>query len=529
MKYLSLILLLLFSSCSKFVSMTDDTYYEELNQNSDSAAQVLFSHNINGETHPCGCRNFPLGGLIQVQAYMESTAKTENQIYLDTGDAFFESISVPDFIEKSSTFTANKIAESFDILGLKFFTPGDQDFALGEKFLVEVSKKHNFKFLITNSAIDMKIKHIKHAYIKSGKQNLFFLGITSPELISVKNRKLFTSPLAALKKELTLINEKYKKISNKKFILLSHSGIDSDRNLAKELPKLSWIIGAHSQSYLRFSEDVGTTQLAQVLSRNHYLGEIKIPNNPKGKEKYQLVEVRDELKELVKTPSSMQKWLEDYKVKLDKIYQNEGSGSLFNSETSNKLTTYISCSECHSKQVDFWQETAHSIAFTTLIDAKESNNPKCIGCHSLGFREEGGFNHFNKMVQSESSEFNHKDYWNQFIKENKIKHPVRKLPPKERKKIAKNWLKLDTEKQVIANHGNVQCLNCHSQSSEHPFDLNPDEQKDHMYESKCLSCHTADQSPEWYNKDPKGLATSLNDEYFAKKLKMVSCPKLEKD
>ena len=41
----------------------------------------------------------------------------------------------------------------------------------------------------------------------------------------------------------------------------------------------------------------------------------------------------------------------------------------------------------------------------------------------------------------------------------------------------------------------------------------------------CIKCHTQDQSPEWYYKDNKGIATTLNKKYFAKQLKKVACPK----
>ena len=81
------------------------------------------------------------------------------------------------------------------------------------------------------------------------------------------------------------------------------------------------------------------------------------------------------------------------------------------------------------------------------------------------------------------------------------------------------------KEKLTHKFANVQCLNCHQQAPDHPFDISDNEKT--SFESTCIKCHTSDQSPEWYEKDSKGLATSLNKEYFAKKLKEVSCPKIE--
>jgi hypothetical protein len=504
--------------------MTDDEYYEELNSESKNTS-IIFSHNINGETHPCGCRNFPLGGLPQVNGIIKSLEKTQSVIYVDSGDTFFSSTIVPEMLKESSTFKAYKIAESLDALGLKYITPGDQDFSLGEKFLIDISNKHNFNFLISNSTKKMKIKHTKWGHIKSNGIDFFFLGVISPDLVKPEFKSLLSSPTKALEEQVKTIRSKFPNIKNKKFILLSHSGLDSDRNIAKAVPHFDWIIGAHSQSYLRFSEDVGKTQLVQVLSRNHYLGDISFPHNVEKKVSYTIHETRSETKDLI-TPNDMSSWLNSYKSQYDRILISEQKID-DNDDNEPKKPTYLSCSECHTKQVDFWQGTAHSVAYTTLIKAKSANNPSCVGCHSLGFRAPEGFTHTQNIVKSDNKEFNSKSYWEEFNSKHVPKKSVRDLSKDERKKISSQWIELDAKKGVNHNFANVQCLHCHGQTGEHPFDSAQGSTKKDI-QSSCVSCHTSDQSPEWYLKDSKGLATSVNKKYFSKKLKEVSCPKIER-
>jgi hypothetical protein len=520
MKSLILSSLFVLSSCTQFLQFAEDDYYEEFT--GTNGTSILFSHNINGETHPCGCRNFPLGGLPQANGILQSVKKKNPIVYVDSGDTFFSTPIVPEMLKQSTKYTAENIALAMDKLGLKFFTPGDQDFAMGEEFLISIAKKHKFTFLITNSTEKMKIPHKKWGHIKTPNEDLFFLGVISQDLLKSEHRSLVTSSVSSLKKQIAELKSKYSNLKNKRFILLSHSGIDTDRNIAKSIPELDWIIGAHSQSYLRFSEDIGNTKLAQVLSRNHFIGEIHFPNNKK-EAKYSIHETREESKDLI-SPNPMIEWLQNYKTKLDQILLTEQNMQM-NDEVDNRITTYTSCSECHSDQVEFWQGTSHAIAYTTLKEAKAANNTSCIECHSLGFKSPEGFTHTQKIVKlTDDKQLD--QYWNDFNSKIKITKSVRKMAATERRKIAKEWAKIDAKHEVTHNYANVQCLHCHTQSSEHPFDTSQGKLiKD--IESACIKCHTKDQSPEWYQKDSKGLATSINKKYFSKKLKEVSCPKIE--
>ncbi len=526
MKYLLLASLILLGSCDYFVKQTDSQYFDEFSGDNTDEIQLLFSHNINGETHPCGCRNFPLGGLPQAYGIMKSESQKAPTIYFDTGDTFFPSPIIADFLLESSKFTADKIAEALSKMGLAFMTPGDQDFALGVEYLGNLQEKHKLNFLISNANDNFRVKHKKLIHISQNGLNLFFIGIVDPSLLKPEVRGLFIDPQSAIKGQLEQIKKSFPNVENKRVILLSHSGIDSDRVLAKLFPTLDWIVGAHSQSYLRYSEDIGKTQLAQVLSRNHYIGEITMNKKISVKDKYQIIESRDETQNLVKN-NPMIPWLTTYKTKLNELQEKE-QNSIGVSAVNDHFPTNVSCIECHTKQGDFWQGTAHSISFKTLIDAKAANNTSCIGCHSLGYKKQKGYLIPKKIVLSEKENFSIEKYWNEFNGEVTLPtKSIREMSAKQRKIVATKWAKIDAKHQVSHNFANVQCLNCHVQSSDHPFDA--EAAKKPEYKNACLNCHTKDQSPEWYLKDKKGLAGAPNSEYIAGKIKEVSCPKIEKN
>lgn len=49
------------------------------------------------------------------------------------------------------------------------------------------------------------------------------------------------------------------------------------------------------------------------------------------------------------------------------------------------------CQECHPRQYEFWLATRHSHAFSTLQATHQEVDAECIGCHTVGYQEPGGF------------------------------------------------------------------------------------------------------------------------------------------
>lgn len=49
------------------------------------------------------------------------------------------------------------------------------------------------------------------------------------------------------------------------------------------------------------------------------------------------------------------------------------------------------CAKCHQPAYEFWKGTAHARAWETLERDAKHYDFTCVGCHSVGFREPGGF------------------------------------------------------------------------------------------------------------------------------------------
>jgi len=519
----------LVSSCTYFIKSIDQDEYSVTGISKDHFS-ILFSHNINGETHPCGCRHHPLGGLPQIAGLFHEIKKDSDILYVDSGDTFFASSSIPSTLEKSLTFTAKNLANALGQLNLSYMLPGEQDLAMGWDFLKDVEKNNNFTYLISNPSPSFPLKHKKFAVLKKGPHKIFLLALADPNIMNINYKGAFSSQFSAIEPiRLELKKMGYKK-SNPfhRLIALTNSGIDVDTMIAKSFPELDWIIGSHSQSFTKFPVEEGNTKMVQVLSRNHYLGEIKISlKSDKSKDSFVIHEARDEKAKLL-SPNPFVDFLNKHKQDLSKIQIEEQEAMTANFGDLPKYNTPTSCIECHQAQGEKWQKTAHSLAYLTLVKAQEENNLSCIKCHSLGLNSPHGFSKASDMVVFEEEETKKlKNLKKEYLKNLKNNYmdfsSIRKLPPKAVQKISSRWLSHDQALGVTHNYANVQCLNCHDKHIEHPFStsevtLSPSKKLKSM-QGKCLNCHDPDQSPSWYK---NGKADEGN---LLKLMKQVGCPK----
>ncbi len=486
---------------------------------------IVFSHNINAETHPCGCRKSPLGGLPAVAGKLHQIKRDRNIVYVDTGDTFFP-LTIKNDMRKSHRFIAENLAIALDKLGLKYFIPGDQDFLMGFNFLKKLLKNHRFMPLISNLKNDSTLTHKKFIKIIKGPHRIFLIGFVFPSILSKDTYSYFKEPSDTMPSLIKLLikNGYNPKNSMHRLIVLSSGGMYNDLKIVNF--NIDWIIGGHSQSLTLRPIVKNGTKIVQVLSRNHYLGEIIIDlTSDKRADNFKVHTIEENLQSKL-TPNPFIAFIQRHKSKLSKIQLNEQKELISESFSNKLLQTSNYCLECHVPQWKRWSKTAHSISYMTLKIAGEQNNLSCIKCHSVGFKSKHGFktSYDIFVFKDKKKRENYLKELENIFKGNK--KPIRNLSPKKISIYARKWSSLDIGKGVIHNFANVQCLNCHSKSLNHPFGLSDTSFKESRDDigKKCLQCHRPDQSPHWYNKNKKGLATIINKSILKKMINDVACP-----
>lgn len=241
------------------------------------ATTILYSNDVLGEVEPCGCRVDPMGGVIRRSGMLKSLENEKKGPFLqvDAGNFLFESKDFPESLLVSRKLQARALVKAHEKMGLEATVPGDKDFALGPKAYDELLSKSKIKVLAANLVADGKHPYPGSAVFEkkdaSGKTvrigviGLVGEAIEYPAPFSVEPRiPAFEREKAALAGKTDLL------------VVLSHSGMEPDLELAKKISGVALIVGAHTQSFTQEPVLENGIPIVQSSYRGQYIGVVPV-------------------------------------------------------------------------------------------------------------------------------------------------------------------------------------------------------------------------------------------------------------
>lgn len=340
-------------------------------------------------------------------------AEAENVLAFDTGD-FLPAIPDSERAEyiikamKSAQYDAITFGDQELLLGKSFFLnhlprleqyhqPHSPIIILGQNRSQFINEKENipadlvlngnmfFKKSDSGQRGDMIFPSIAAAETESLKVKVF--GIIAREaflFFPADQREWFViTPWREALAEMMIQAEE-----NEFIILLSHSGLSIDREIAEDFPKIDVIVGGHSQSKLEEPLIIGKTLIIQTPGSGRYVGrlDLKLTNNADLENyQYSLVPMTPELP----SDTNITRIIEDYEHAFftDKIPRPHIPvyPDLF------EVASAEVCRRCHEWQYQQWQETPHAHAFEIIIERRKIYNPSCLSCHTTGFGHDSGY------------------------------------------------------------------------------------------------------------------------------------------
>ncbi len=285
------------------------------------AATLLYSNDVLGEVEPCGCRVDPMGGIIRRSGLLKKLEADKKGPFLqvDSGNFLFETKDFPESLVKSRRIQAAALIKAHDIMGLEVTVPGDKDFALGIDVYRELLGKSKIKVLAANlrsgdkglfpGSVVIEKKNSDGKIVRIGVIGLVGEGIPYPEPLTVEPRlPAFAREKAALEGKTDLL------------VVLSHSGMEADLELAKKLAGVAIVVGAHTQSFTQEPVIENGIPIVQASYRGQYLGVVPLETIAKS-DTFQLVGLDLSYEKLAdpamkKIVTAMKKDLEKEKAKL---------------------------------------------------------------------------------------------------------------------------------------------------------------------------------------------------------------------
>lgn len=486
-------------------------------EDSGKSVRVFYNNDNSGFLDPCGCRVSPIGGMDRRWNAMVAFPE-DSRIFVDAGNLLYKSAKAADYLSPQWFEQALGVIEGYNILHADAVAVGENEFALGVKKFLEITKKAKFPFLSANlywkNKNELLVKDslmLERQGRKIGIFALFHPSLNLPDELEARD------PLEAAKQMV----KKLKSQGAEMVILLSHQGYDEDEKLAKAVSGIDLIVGAHSQSLLQSPDMVNDTLVVQLSSQGQMLGMVEYDASNLRRKDFVVAELNAEYDN---PPHGMANPIKNL-VAVTNLKMAEANRRLDQRTWASKqgklpsFETFITCRECHAEQARFQETKLHAASFLTLLHKKQESNLDCVKCHSVGLGKPNGFKTIREAFLDEK---------NQPIPLEKIKAALgpdfinsntsyRADPAKVHPDVAR-WLASLKKVGVKKSFVTVQCENCHGLMPGHPFDETIKPAK--VVASTCFQCHTKEQMPAWY--DATG---AVKQETVSEALKSITCPK----
>lgn len=217
-----------------------------------------------------------LGGLARRVALVEATrSKGAQVLVVDSGDLFFDKKEGPK--PQHARAKAEILAKAYRKMGAVAINVGELDLLGGPEFLTGLAKV-GIPLISANlrDASTGKLLFKAFRVEQVGHLKVAFLGLLGPDLSpqvrkAVGGKVSISDPWEAARLALEELQGRADFL-----IVLSAMGMGRDQRLARELPKIHFILGGRDGRFLSNPHPEGSAWLLQSYSKGMYLGRLQL-------------------------------------------------------------------------------------------------------------------------------------------------------------------------------------------------------------------------------------------------------------
>ncbi|MDD3095045.1 MAG: bifunctional UDP-sugar hydrolase/5'-nucleotidase [Candidatus Neomarinimicrobiota bacterium] len=262
MKYfnsLILLLIIVFSSCTAPAGEVTLLHWNDFH--SRNLPWVPTSYNP---------ENHSVGGYALFDAYLDSLGREyPGALRVHAGDDF----------QGSPVCAVTKGVSQIKILNLvkpDFFTIGNHEFDYGWRH-VDSLRRHLAEFeMYAANLIDAESGESalpQYKIFRINRYPVVLIGLTHPQLDFLTMAKNLegvqvADPASTVRDLIGYLNKR----GLHTFVVISHMGLDLDRELAKAVPEIDLIVGGHSHTFMRQAENVNGVWIVQADDSGRYVG-----------------------------------------------------------------------------------------------------------------------------------------------------------------------------------------------------------------------------------------------------------------
>lgn len=455
---------------------------------------LIFSASRQGEIDPCGCALHQNGGLERMaNLVLKKRLEGGPLLVVDAGDTFFAAPQLNPRREAEGLNKAKVIAQSYKVMELSALVPGERDFALGLDRLRELEALSGATLVAANlKGADGQLLFKERTLVIKEGMKIGIFGIVSEEAFAAIPQVKVEDWKAAAQAQ-----TRHLKAEGANYIIaLSHLGLNTDRELA-ELGDIDVVVGSHSQDVTSVPVRGKGGVIVQPHPQGHQVGYLKLLPS-KRVEDFALVD----LDRAYDGKNQVSEFLDEVKREQAKA-AHAGLSVHYQASAERPYVAHpYTCRSCHRAQYDFWEKTKHASAYLVLFSKSQHFNPECIGCHSLGFEQPGGFEKIgapitlNQPVDSDYMD----SLMGKVFADEASKGPLdSRLQPERHRKLHRRYQDvvrgLEAKGQVVKWYIGVQCEHCHGNRQGHPEPSVATQKKVDL--NACRECHRPPNAPQF--------------------------------
>lgn len=218
-----------------------------------------------------------IGGFRELEYVLDSLRSVEPlTLLLDGGDVMTGN---PITEYRYGDAEGGALFEMMNRLGYEAWTLGNHDFDISVENLKKLTSIARFPTVAANvrdSAGALPVHNKEYVIVEKNGLRIGIFGLMSKEFYGLVNKKSsrgikILPPIETAHRLVALLVPQTDLL-----IALTHQGVEEDTLLAKEVPQIDVIVGAHSHTRLKKPLRVGKTLVVQAGSNCEYLGVLKL-------------------------------------------------------------------------------------------------------------------------------------------------------------------------------------------------------------------------------------------------------------
>jgi hypothetical protein len=348
---------------------------------------VYFTCDTDGRLEPCGCFAGQFGGLTRLKTVLDAEA-TDGALRVDVGDAIGGHADY-DLIEYHYILNAFA-AMKYDALNI-----GQREAQFTADQLRTMKHASPVPILSANLLDKASRQPIFDSYriVQRGAFRIGLIGVLDPRGVDQKlGAGLMVGDMGtAIDRCLAELRDKTDLI-----VLLAFTDEATLAQLAQQFYECQVILGGKVSQPAQELVKANRSLIYFVTNESRALGILRLQLTKGAPLQSAGNEIRL-LHDKIPQDASFRQLMQSYRqeVRQTKLAiddpNNLGADMVPGVRTVATYAGTDKCLACHKTAAGIWLSSAHAHAFATLLDRKADADPKCIGCHTIGFADSSGY------------------------------------------------------------------------------------------------------------------------------------------